>query len=105
MGIYKDVNNNGQVDIGVDYKCFKHCGINWLSTNMEDNELCMQGLKLERSYIVNGRCLFFCYHISRRSRCGSNAVRNLRRRFQRMPLLKVRFAQITFALKHARTIL
>jgi len=57
--IYKDVNNNGQVDIGVDYKCFKHCGIDWLSTNMEDNELCMQGLKLERSYIVNGEGVYF----------------------------------------------
>jgi len=57
--IYRDDNNNGQLDTGIDMKCFKHCGLDWVSTDMNDNELCMQGFKLERSYIINGEGVYF----------------------------------------------
>ena len=57
--IYRDDNQNGQLDFGVDRKCFKHCGIDWVNTDMNDNELCMEGLKLERSYIINSEGVYF----------------------------------------------
>jgi len=57
--VYRDDNKNGQLDIGVDRKCFKHCGIDWANTDMNDNELCMEGLKLQRSYIINSEGVYF----------------------------------------------
>jgi hypothetical protein len=43
----------------VDLKCFKHCGKDWLSLDVNDNELCMEGIKLERSYIINSEGVYF----------------------------------------------
>jgi len=57
--VYRDYNNNGELDIGVDLKCFKHCGKDWLSLDVNDNELCMEGIKLERSYIINSKGVYF----------------------------------------------
>ena len=57
--IYHDVNNNMQLDEGVDRKCFKHCGLDWISKDIDDNELCMEGLMLEKSYIIRGDNIYF----------------------------------------------
>ena len=57
--IYHDVNNNIQLDVGVDPKCFKHCGLDWVSQSTDDNELCMEGLMLEKNYIVRGDNIYF----------------------------------------------
>ena len=57
--IYGDENNKLKLDEGVDPKCFKYCGLDWVSQSSDDNELCMQGLILEKSYIVRGDNSYF----------------------------------------------
>merc|ERR1711862_649438 len=57
--IYLDVNKNLELDVGVDAKCFKHCGIDWLYKDSNDNDLCMVGLMLESRYMISGDNLYF----------------------------------------------